>query len=70
MEEQDRWSDIFAALQRIEDVKADLAAAREHRDKVIAEIHQNGVPVAQIARRIGMSRPAIHTIIKQQDVKD
>lgn len=69
MEEPDHWSELFAALQRIEQVKTDLAKAREQRDKVIAEIHQKGIPVAQIARRIGMSRPAIHNILAEQGAK-
>lgn len=70
MGDKDIWVDVFKAIQHIEGVKANLEEARLMRDKEIANIYKNGVPVAQIARRVGLSRPTIHRILAEQGVKD
>lgn len=66
---KDLWADVFQAIKRMERIESDLKAAYETRDKEIANIYRNGVPAATIARRVGLSGPTIHKILKQQGAK-
>lgn len=68
MEEKNLWSDVFHAISRIENIKNDLEVAVNRRDKEIAILYRNGIPKAQLARRIELSRPTVNKIIKEQDI--
>lgn len=70
MEEKDLWTDVFAAIRRIEYIKADLEAAESSRDKEIANLYKNGIPITQIARRVGLSKPKIYKVLEQQGAKN
>lgn len=70
MEDKNLWSDVFGAMNRIEELETHLSEAVDHRDKEIAVIYKNGVPIAQIARRVGLSRPTIHKIIDEQGARN
>lgn len=66
---KDLWTDVFQAIKNIDGIESDLKVAYDSRDKEIANIYKNGVPAATIARRVGLSGPTIHKILKQQDAK-
>lgn len=70
MAEANIWTDLFQAMRRVEDVKIDMDMAYSWRDQQIAITYKNGVPVAEIARRIHLSEPTIHKILKQQGAKE
>lgn len=67
---KDLWADVFQAIKRMERIESDLKSAYEARDKEIAHIYKSGVPAATIARRVGLSGPTIHKILKQQGAKE
>jgi len=69
MEEKNIWADVFERVKAIEHIQDDLDMAYYLRDKEIANIYKNGVPIATIARRVGLSPPTIHKILKQQNAK-
>lgn len=70
MTEKDLWADVFQAIKSMERIESDLKDAYESRDREIANIYKNGVPAATIARRVGLSGPTIHKILKQQGAKE
>lgn len=69
MTAKDLWADVFQAIKNMERIESDLKDAYESRDKEIANIYKNGVPAATIARRVGLSGPTVHKILKQQNAK-
>jgi len=67
---KEHLADVFHAIRNMESIQADLEVAHDLRDKEISSIHKNGVPIAQIARRVGLSRPKIHKIIVEQSARN
>ena len=68
MEEKNLWADVFEAIRAVESAESNLRDALESRDKEIYVLYKNSVPKAQIARRIGLSRPTIDKIIDKQEM--
>lgn len=64
MAEKDIWSDVFRAMRHIEKVQAGLVAANEALNREVAALHEAGIPKAQLARRLGFSRPTIDKMLK------
>lgn len=68
MEEKNLWADVFEAIRAVESAESNFRDALESRDKEIYVLYKNGIPKAQLARRIGISRPTIDKIIEEQEI--
>lgn len=59
----DRDDDLAVAARNVADAESARAEAVTLRNETIREHHENGATVADIARRTGLTRPMIYSIL-------
>jgi DNA-binding Lrp family transcriptional regulator len=58
-----RLNELQRAAQRISDLEARVGVARAHLDARLFYWHEDGIPIAELARSTGLSRQAVYNAI-------
>lgn len=56
-------------LKALERAGAELIRAQERRDDVIARAFEEGVPIREIARRVGLTAPGVYYRLGRMGVR-
>jgi DNA invertase Pin-like site-specific DNA recombinase len=68
MTTKNSWTTALDAARRITAAEAEIEQQRPIRDRAIVEIRESGVPAAEIAAQLGISRQMISRIIKDAKI--